>query len=248
MIMIVAIPGAIILSQQRQENRSKATASTTLYFTPSTTNTTPFQRSIGENTSFDIMVNPGNNQVAFVKLEIDYDPTKLQPAPTPFIVNTTVFPDILEGPIINNGKVLIAVGIGADPTKVITQSTKIGSFNFTPISQTPSSLPTSLVFGPASEVLSVHSGDQANENVLSTTSPAFVSIADIVVPTPTPVPPTPTPIPPTATPTTVPPTPAPTDPTPTPTDAPTLTETQLRLLLLLHRHQRLTSQVLLSIS
>jgi hypothetical protein len=195
LITVIGIPLVVSLTQQKQETRSHAGASTTLYYTPTTSQSSPLNKQINDATSFDVMVNPGTNQVSFVKLEVDYDPTKLQPTSNPFTVNTASFPIITEGPILQNGKILISVTIGADPSKAIKTITKVGTINLTAISLTSTSQPTAISFGSVSQVLSVAPSDQASENVLSTTTPAYIAINTIPTPTPTNAPiPTPTPV------------------------------------------------------
>jgi hypothetical protein len=170
------------------------------------------------------MMNPGTNQVSVVQLEINYDATKFGASgATPiFQQNTAVLPVTLEGPIYSSGKVLISMSIGSDYTKAITTTSKVGTLTLQSLSTTTT--PTSISFGSLSKILSIGGSDQASENVLSATSPAYVSIA---APSPTAAPTnTPTPIP-TNTPTPLPtnsPTPTRT-PTPLPTNTPTPTRT-----------------------
>lgn len=229
-LLVVGLPAVVFLSQQRQETRSRAAASTTLYFTPTTTATAPLQKNIGDPVSLDVMISPGNNKPSLIKLEIPYDATRLQPTSSPFVVNTDAFPTTQEGPFVRDGKILISVSVGNDPTRAITAVTKIGTVNFTAISTTEAN--TSMIsFGASSQVLSVATTDNASENVISTTTPAYVSIASAPTPTPTSLPPTSTPTPtqiPTPTPTRVPsPTSTPgatSTPTPTPTSVPNSTK------------------------
>lgn len=194
LLLAIGIPTVVFLSQQRQEVRSRASASTTLYFAPAAPPTAPLQKIVGQPVSFDIMITPGNNKPSIVKLEIPYDPTKLQTTSTPFVVNTDAFPTTQEGPFVQNGKILISVTVGNDPSKAISQLTKVGTVNFTAIASTSTNT-TTLSFGSASQVLSVASADQATENVLSTTTPAYISIGNVPTPTPTLAPPTATPSP-----------------------------------------------------
>lgn len=191
-LTVIGIPTVVFLSQQRQETRSRASASTTLYFTPATTSSAPLQKTVGQPVSFDVMVSPGNNRPSFVKLEITYDSTKLQPTSSPFVVNTVAFPTTQEGPILQSGKIFISVNVGNDPSKAISQTTKVGTVNFTATSLTAPNT-TMVSYGSNSQILSTASGDQATENVLSSSTPAYVLIAN--VPTATPVPPTATPLP-----------------------------------------------------
>jgi hypothetical protein len=191
LLLVVGIPAVVFLSQQRQETRSRASQSTTLYFVPSTTSSSPLRKAPGEAVSFDVMVNPGSNRPSLIRLEIPYDGTKLTPTASPFVVNTVAFPTTQEGPFVRNNSILISVSVGNDPSKAISQITKVGTVNFTAVATTTS--PSMISFGSGSQVLSVASTDEANENVLSTTTPAYVSIANAPTPTPTNVP-TPTPI------------------------------------------------------
>jgi hypothetical protein len=214
LLMVVGIPAVVFLSQQRQETRSRASQSTTLYFVPLTASSTPLRKAPGEIVSFDVMIDPGSNRPSLIRLEIPYDGTKLTPTATPFIVNTAAFPTTQEGPFVRNNSILISVSVGNDPSKAISQVTKVGTVSFTADAITAS--PSMISFGSSSQVLSVASTDEANENVLSTTTPAYVAIANAptstptITPTATPNPtstptPTPTPIhPPTSTPTSVP--------------------------------------------
>ncbi|HVF69232.1 MAG TPA: dockerin type I domain-containing protein [Xanthomonadales bacterium] len=229
-LLAIGLPAVVFLSQQRQETRSRASASTTLYFVPSTTATAPLQKTVGQPVSFDVMLTPGNNRPSLVKLEIPYDSTKLQPTSSPFVVNVDAFPTTQEGPIVRNGRILISVSVGNDPTKAITQLTKVGTVNFIAIATTGANT-TMLTFGSNSLVLSVASSDHANENVLSTTTPAYISVINVPTPTPTPHVPTSTPTPtPTPTPTS---TPTPTT-VPTPTSPPIPVSSTLSLTVFLH--------------
>lgn len=189
-LFLIGLPVMIFLSQKKQETRSRASASTTLYFEPSTSPSSPIVKNVNDLVSLNIMVTPGTNRPSIIKLEIQYDATKLTPTASPFVVNTVAFPETREGPFVQNGKILISVSVGADPTKAISQLTQVGTVNFKAISPTTS--PAVVSFGSTTQVLSVGSGDQANENVLSTTSPAYISVASVPTPTPTPLPPTPT--------------------------------------------------------
>lgn len=182
LIVLAAIPATLFLSQQSQETRSRATASTRLYYTPSSTTAAPVQKNVGETISFDVMVDPGSNLPSVIKLALEYDATKFQTGTTPFVVNMAAFPTTIEGPVLQNGKVLVSVSIGSDATKAIQSVTKIGTLTLTALAPTTTS-PTVLSFGSISQVLSLATKDQANENVLSTTTPAYVNILATATPT-----------------------------------------------------------------
>lgn len=176
LLTLIGLPAGIFLSQQRQETRSRASASTTLSFQPTNTSESPLQTSVGQSVPLDVYISPGgNNQIAQVKLEISYDPATLTPASSPFTLNTDAFPTTLDGPVVQNGKIIITAATGANPAKALVQPTRVGTVNFTAASST--STPQQVSFGPGTYALSFAAEDQHNENVLSTTSPTFVSIS-----------------------------------------------------------------------
>src|SRR6266568_5401061 len=127
LLILAVIPVTLFLAQQNQEERSRATAATQLYLTPSTTASVPLQKNVGDSVSFDVMINPGTNLPSVVKLVLQYDPTKFQASATPFAVNAAAFPSTLEGPIVQNGLVVVSVSIGSDTTKAVQSITKVGT-------------------------------------------------------------------------------------------------------------------------
>ena len=223
-ILIIGIPLTIYYLQQQQETRTRAQKSTVLKFAPDSTSTSPIKKSIGDSIPLDIMVDPGVNLVSFVKLQIKYDTDKLATASSnAFVPNSVVFPTVLEGPIYSNGKIEVTLSVGPDPTKAVQSLAKAGTITFKTQAATNDGQPTLVTYGVTTQVLSVGSTDQAAENVLSSTVPAAIAIADAAI-TPTLTPTSTT----TPTPTiSVTNTPTPTLVfTPTPTFAPSPTGTQ----------------------
>src|SRR5579864_8640153 len=99
-ILLVAIPATLFLSQRKQETRSRASASTSLSFTPDSSTSNPIQKNVGDPVSLDITVNPGTNLVTFVRFQVQFDPTKLSLATSnAFVPNTSAFPTTIEGPV-----------------------------------------------------------------------------------------------------------------------------------------------------
>lgn len=247
-LVLIGLPAAIYVFQQTPEIRSRATASTTLSFQPTSTASAPEQVHVNDTVPLDVYINPGNNLPSVVKLDILFDATKLQLATIPFSPNLSAFPTTMEGPVTLNGEMLISLSIGSDPSKAIQKTTKVGTVNF--IAGQPTDTPVIVSFGTKSQVLSIGPSDLATENVLSTSMPAYITIAGqngitptitpiiSVVPTNTPIPsnpPTATPLP-TSVPTSTPiisPTPfiSPTPLPPTPTLAPNSTAMTFSLLL-----------------
>lgn len=207
LILLIAIPITVYLAGQQQKTQSGAVAASTLSLTPASQTTT-----VGSTIGFDINVDPSTNLISFVKVIITYDATKLAVDSTGFVPNKAAFPSILQTPTYTPGTISVTLSIGGSPQNAIQKPTKVGTISFRAIAPTDNA-PTQITFGNQTQVLSLGSTDQFNENVLSTTNPATVNILASSGQTPTPTE-TPTP---TAT-----PTPTPTD---TPTDTPTVSPT-----------------------
>lgn len=176
LLLLISIPLTLSLVSRQQETRSRAsTGTTTLYFEPSTSVSTPMTKNVGDTISLDLVADPGSNLVTFVRYQITYDPTKLQLDTTnPITLNSTVFSSV-EGPVTTNGTIAQSVSIGSDPTKAIQKATKIGTVNFKAIGPTGDT-PTTISFGNLTQALSSSQNDQASQNVLSSTTPANVII------------------------------------------------------------------------
>lgn len=203
-IQIIALPLILMVVKTRQTTTTKASAASTLYFTPQTTSGSPVSKNVNEDVSLDLMINPGTNLVSLAKLDISYDATKFSVADaSKVVVNTTAFPVTVEGPVLSNGRVQIVVSVGSDQTKVIQTPTKILTLT---LKATAPANSTQVGFGNNNSLLSIAPSDSPSENVLSTTTPAFIKINSAPTSTPTPT------NSPTATPTRTP------SPTPTPDD------------------------------
>lgn len=185
--IFVSIPITVSFLSQRQEQQSHAAASTTLTFTPTSSTTTPIQAKVGDTINLDLFVNPGSNQVTFVKYQVTYDPTKVQlVSSNPVNLNSTIFTSV-EGPVVTSGTIAQSVSIGSDPTKVITTNTKVGTLHFTAIGGTNGGT-TPITFGTISEALSSGPNEQASQDVLSSTTPAVITISGGNAPSPSPSP------------------------------------------------------------
>ncbi len=175
--------------------------STTISFNP-----TPQTVTVNDTVKLDVTLNPGTNQVDFAQLVINYDPTKLEIAPSgpaicparptdAFCPNVLAFPVVLQGPIYSSGTISVTLSVGGGPANVIQVSTKIATIAFKAIAPTGADATKVTVNIPQSQALSIASSDYFNQNVLSSASPAVITING-TNPTPTPTPvasPSPTP-------------------------------------------------------
>jgi len=184
LILLALLPVVIFIQKQQTQTQSQAEQSTTLYFAPDTSQT-PLQKAPQENFAFDIMVNPGQNLVTVVKIDLTFDPTKIAfNGNNAFVQNTSAFPATIEGPVYGSNKFSVTVSVGSDPTGALSTITKVGTLNLKALSTTGAT-PTQITFTNLSEVLSAAPTDQASENVLAGATPAQVTIISST-PTPTP--------------------------------------------------------------
>lgn len=186
-VIAAAIPLTMFLVRRQSTSNVGATAATTISFDPATSSATP-----GQPITLNIMVNPGNtNQVSFVKLRVTFDNTIFQVAQTD-IVPANALPSVLEEATVIKGTgaqsiASITLSAGADPTKIITQPTKIAAITFHTISPLPAGAPatTQIGFDQANmQVLSAGADATSSENVLSSSTPETVTLSS-GTPTPT---------------------------------------------------------------
>jgi len=214
--MLLGIPAiSYYVSKTQTKIPTKAAKSTNLSFVLPPDQITP-----GKTFNLDIQLDPGSNQVSFVRLVISYNPQKLAPASSnPLTKNDSLFAVLLEGPTTgqctgNTCTMTIAMGISPDSGKPIQGTPAIvGTARFNALQATDTG-PTIVAFATGTQVLSLAAQDAPSENVLASAQQASISIvAPSITPSPTSGATTPTPAP-----TTIIPTPSGTTGiTPTPT-------------------------------
>lgn len=178
-LVAIAIPVTIYFVQQQQDLQSRAAPSSNLTFTPSTQTV-----NVGDEFTLEATVDPGQNFVSFVQFSLTYDPAYLEVVAIE--PNITAFPLTLEGPTINDGSASIAVGIGADVTKAIQTPTTVATVRMEALAATGATS-TNISFTTGdTQVLSLSVDDQPGENVLSSATPAQVTILASGSATPTP--------------------------------------------------------------
>lgn len=177
LLLALSIPLTLRTLQQQQETRSKAAGTTTLYFQPTSSGTAPLQANVGDTIALDMMVDPGQNLVTFIRFQLQYDPTKLELVTAdPFTINTAAFPQKIEGPVLGTGTIAESLSVGSDVTKAIQQKTKVGTVNFKAIGGSGGQ-GTTVTFTQLTQTLSSGAQDEAAENVLASSTPATIKIA-----------------------------------------------------------------------
>jgi hypothetical protein len=186
LLLLIGIPVGVYLVQQQQQTQSQAEQSSILSFTPESSEAEPIQVAVGEEVKLDITVNPGANTVSVVAFEVNYDPTILAPSETtPFEANTEAFPVVMDPPVYEEGIIRGRVSTQNVQTGV-SVPTKVATITFDAVGET--SIPSVISYGaPFTQILSVGGQDEAGENVLSSTTPAYIiTTLDSAEPTATP--------------------------------------------------------------
>ncbi len=180
-VLLVIIPLTVYLVQQQQKLKVGATPQTTLSFNPASTSVTS-----GQNFSLDVSLDPGTNpgnQVSFVKLTIQYDPTKVATTGAGLAANTAIFPSVLQGPTYTSNTASITLSVGSNSQNVIsTVQPKIATINFQALNtsaaaQTQVSFVYDTTQNSPTQILSVAPSDQFSENVLASPQSATIAIA-----------------------------------------------------------------------
>lgn len=173
-LILITLPLVLLFIKKRTTTRSGAEASTVLSFNPPTT--TP---QVGQNFDLEVMVNPGKNLVSIVDMDIRFDPTKLE-----FVIintNRDAFPQVLKGPIVSGGSIVMSVNIGSEVTKAVQTPTKVATITFKPLSGTTGTTQVSFARDTTdplkpTRVLSLAEPDGAGENVLQSATPITLTI------------------------------------------------------------------------
>ena len=172
-IQIIALPLMLTVVGQKQETRTQAAKITTISFYPSSDLNTPITKNKGENFSIDAMVDPGGNLISSAKIEILYDPTKISlSGVNPIVVNSAVFPQVIEGPTYSSGKIQLTLSVGADQTKALRADVKVLSLNLKAIAPTNQ---TNISYGTNNHLYSLQ--DLGRKNLVSASIiPATIKI------------------------------------------------------------------------
>ncbi len=129
---------------------------------------------------FQVKVDPGSNAVSFVSLDITYDPAKFKAENNSLTIDKTVMPLILQGPVYTSGRIRVNLSTGNESASALTKPAVLGKLQLKAIGATTGDT-TSIAFGSSTQILSVSSADSPNEsgqNVLSSTTPAEIMIAE----------------------------------------------------------------------
>ncbi len=177
-LVIVGIIATIFVVQRQLETRTRAEKSTTLSLTPPSQSVAP-----EEDAKLDVVLNPGVNQVNFVKFTIKFDTTKFEPGLVVFNINeNSPLKKVQETSLTPNGELVVTLSTGSDPTKVVTQPVTLGTILMAPKKSAGAGV-TQVTFTDAgTQVRSIGAEDAFNENVLQSANPAAITIVPICRP------------------------------------------------------------------
>ena len=170
---VVGLVVTVFLVDRVQDLRGRAEKATTISLNPPTQEVAP-----GENATLDVVLNPGTNQVNFVKLHIKYDSSvfsldgdnyfELDPASGFRLAKPLEIP--------TPGLMVITVDVGSDPTKVIRTTQRIGTITLPVNSDAQAGGQSITIDTNQTQVRSIQSNDAFNENVLANVQNATISI------------------------------------------------------------------------
>jgi len=178
LLVLIGIPLTIFFVKQQQELRGRAVASSDLSIEDA-----PTTIGIGEEFDVNIVVDPGENAISFVKFELNFDSAKLQPVKITH--NKDKFPVVLDAENLASGSASISVAIGASVSSAIQTPETVATVRFKALAVGQSAI----VFdrtGTDTQVLSVARTDEAGENVLSNTDEVSITVVQNATQTPTP--------------------------------------------------------------
>lgn len=189
--ILIIIPVTLFIIKNQTSTRGSAAPTTTISFNPPS-----LQTDQCTDVTSNIVLNPGQNVVATVKLQLSWDASKFN---VEFAPSLSTFPQVLSGPDITPGSLKTTLTIGADVTKAITSTATVGTLTIKPIAPT-SGTPASLTIdSTGTEARSLADGEGENVFNAAGSSPLQIAITPATCngasPTPTTTPtltPTPT--------------------------------------------------------
>lgn len=181
MALFVAIPLTVYVVMQQQNIRGRAEKSTILTLTPPNQNA---ER--GQEVSLNVNIDPGLNYVNYIKFAISYDPNKFSADANSFTIDSASDLEVIDGPLVSSGSFILSLGVGNNPTKVIRTAQKIGTLKLNVLQNALGGISPVTFNENQIQIRSIGFIDSFNENVLSSTIPANITINSVAEVTPTP--------------------------------------------------------------
>ncbi len=172
LLAIVGLVVTVFLVNRVQDLRGRAEKSTTISLNPPAQEVAP-----GENATLDVVLNPGTNQVNFVKLYVKYDSSSFIDQDNVFELDPASGMRLVEQPTMTTpGELVITLDVGSDPTKVIRTTQRLGTINIQAMGDAKSGESDVTIDTSRTQVRSIEAKDAFNENVLANVSNAKITI------------------------------------------------------------------------
>lgn len=187
-LLLVAIPLTVYVSQQQQQTQSNAQKSTRLCFSATAGSTAcatgPISKKAGEAFDLDVILDPGTNQVSTVRLNITYDPTRIATTGAAITPNAQAVSPLIN-PTYANGSLIARYGIvlssvGVDVSKTISATTKIATVHFKALDTAPAG--NAVINFGTTLVLSSNPQDGQDEDVLSSADQLTITVSGASAP------------------------------------------------------------------
>lgn len=169
LITLIAIPVTVFLSMRNQEIRKKAAPATIMTISPASV-----QKNVGDEFTLEVRMNTADNQVVAVQVSLAFDPEKLE---AEWIHNGTMFPNIISSGVVGSGAASIALG-AANTTTPVTGTGLVATLKMKALAATSS--PVAVRFAADSFAGALGEG---SVNVLTSTTPATITIQGSAGPT-----------------------------------------------------------------
>lgn len=171
LIQLIALPLLLIITREPQSSQGKAAPSTTISYSPDTTINSPLNLQKDEYFSPAVLVEPGPNLITEAKIEIFYDPAKVELVKSaPITINSDVFSKTAANPVFSRGKIELTIAVD-NPAKGITERVKAVTLYFKALENAPRSY---IYFGKNTKLFGVA---DPNLNILQESLPLIISIS-----------------------------------------------------------------------
>jgi hypothetical protein len=174
--MLLLLPIIVVATQRPTVTTGIAEGTSIVSFSPLTSAESPIEVRAGDSFFINVLLDPEDNIISLVKLDVSYDPEKLKFDNTnPVNINENIFPDILDGPNYGTDSMEVTLSVGSDLSNALSTRTRVVTLNFTAL-ESITDTETLIRFGTENMASPVEINDLSGENVLSTTSPAHIKI------------------------------------------------------------------------
>lgn len=164
-LFLIAIPATVFLVGQKQELRKKAAPASTMSLEPKSPTV-----KVGDIFTMEAILDTADNQIIAAAVKIAFDATKLE---AQSIINGPLFPNVISTGVVESGKASITVTAASTTTPVKGKGTAV-TIRFKALA--PTTTATQVAFTQETFANALGEGEQ---NALSGTSPATISITDV---------------------------------------------------------------------